>query len=497
MTAIAKRFLTATCVFLFTGFTPVFAAAGTSSNAVSDAAHRRVTISIEGVRVTGIVQRMTKAQVFLKVGEKERVYPLFALKSIDLYKCRRVLADPRSAADHFELAKFCVKKKMSDLAEREAAIVKRLDAAGYGEKLKVLWGGGAPVATVKKAAEPKVAPKKPKEPEAKPDKHAEGRDDKKPSVPRQGGEGGAVIKITLPDGRVIEVPAAFAPSQQEAKPPTPAEIEKFKKQRMVDLKSTIRGGAPWKMTETKHYRVWSDLPPAKHRIVVGWVENLFTTLSRVMNYKEGDPLWYDKCDVYFFAKYRQFQNFAVSIDRGMPNSGGYFTHRGRRVHIAIPFNDRFSGEMYKTRMAADTLYHEGTHAFLQLVGKDVYIHRWFHEGMAQLVEFVMDPKNEGRARTRKVLRALLANDNILRWRDGRERPAGGTDRVGYAFAWSRVRFLYEKNRRGLFKMIKLLKAGKTDTQAMEEAYGEKVEKLEDEWERWLKAQLRRNFPSLH
>jgi hypothetical protein len=457
-------------------------------------ATERIAIRVDNISVSGIPIRFTKNQIFIKVGEQERSYPAFALSHFDMYKFRKALCDGKKADDFFELGKYCLEKGMKKEAELELMTAARLDEANFGKKVKDLLGGEKQTQDSVKPEE-KIGTEKPEA-----NKVVETRELEKKEVEKKennkGEDDGEFVVIKLPDGRQVKVPAQFAPSARQDKAPTKEEIESFKEKRLKELQEKVRGGDPWKMEETKNYRVWSNLPADRHRMVVTWAENLFQTMSGIMGYKEGDPLWHDKCDVYFFARHRQFQTFAVEIDRGMPNSGGYFSHRGRRVHIAIPFNDMFSGENLKTQMAANTLYHEGTHAFLQLVGNNVYISRWLHEGMAQLIEFVMDPKNDGKKRTRNTLVAAVQQGQLMNWAQSKERPAGGTDGLGYAIAWSRIRFLYEKNRLGIPKMIKLIKDGKSDEQAMEEIFGANIEQLEKEWENWLNVQMKNAFPSL-
>jgi hypothetical protein len=82
--------------------------------------------------------------------------------------------------------------------------------------------------------------------------------------------------------------------------------------------------------------------------------------------------------------------------------------------------------------------------------------------------------------------------------EGRNRPGGGTDSVGYAFAWSRVEFLYLLGRslndyRLLPKLIKAIKNGKTDEEALKLAAGMTIAEFDQAWRAWLEGAIKNNF----
>lgn len=283
---------------------------------------------------------------------------------------------------------------------------------------------------------------------------------------------------------------------------TDAQMKEFLDKRLEELNSSI--GGTWRMIETKHFYCFSNIPEAKHRMIANvWNEtDFYATLARVLMHKEGDKLWNNKCPTYYFDKYGQFQKFAAVIDKnpGAGRSGGYFSSRGRDVHICIPFySERKHGVDLDTQ-AHNTVIHEGTHAFLQLTGEDVRLSRWLQEGLAQFMEFYCykihtNDKYDGeRERRISLLKRDITADTVPTWSEMKERPAGGTDIAGYAYAWSKLEFLYNNsNKTNLPGMIKKIKSGMSEDEAMASQFGQPVSKLESVYLNWMKSMCKQNF----
>ena len=89
---------------------------------------------------------------------------------------------------------------------------------------------------------------------------------------------------------------------------------------------------------------------------------------------------------------------------------------------------------------------------------------------------------------------LVKKGDLSSWAEMKQRPGGGTDLVGYSFAWSKTEFLYHNfNNQCLPTMIKLLKSGKTEDEAMTQAFGFPPDKLEAMYTKWLKDVAKTGF----
>ena len=447
-----------------------------------------VSLSMPNGQVRGEVIKVTKSEVTLRdAAGKEQIIPLLILKPKEVYLCRSLALDAKDAKGQFELGEFCQKNGMEREAKDAFDIAVHLDAS-LGEKVAALTG--------KKAEPIKEVPKElavPKKEDKKEDKKI--AEDKKDSDKDKDIDDGYVIEVTGPDGKKMKVDARFMTHDENVPAKSPADFKKFCDDRLAELKKVI--GGDWRYEETEHYVCFSNVPIQHHNTFKAYNEALYKLLCDVLKHKEGDPLWNNKCPIYYFNTYSQFQKFAVEIDHspGGTQSGGYFSHMGRDCHVAIPFYDRM-GEAPRLREAHNTLYHEGTHAFLQLTGKNVNINSWLHEGMAQFIEFWYDANNNpGRTDRIGTLRECFRSGDILDWASAKNRPMGGADRVGYAFAWSRIEFLYRcfPDKQKLPNMIKLIKDGQKDEDAIEKAFGFPLDKIEQVWENWVKENLKTNF----
>jgi hypothetical protein len=513
-----------------------------------------VKIRVCGQPMTGEVVAATDKSVTLKMDGKEQVLSASLLDPKSLYICRKAVADPNDARAAFELGVFCHEKNLKDEAVSELRRARKLDPAAYAEKVDAILGASSgtpakkePDAAVKNAGEPprtSAAGRQPPDTVATPDKPAPERPDAsktpcskcngtglmpcpkcraskdfwcsecekgKPQcdackntglVPcdkcRQGGDREAALK------KILDI--------------RQAQLDKMKKlEEICGIKDMIT-------IETAHYRVYADMDHKTAHKVAEWNEHLYKMLSQILGHKEGDKLWNDKCDIYYFDTRQKFQEFAAKVDRSAVgvNSGGYFMHRGRDVHIAIPFYDRIAGEGKKERKAHNTLFHEGTHAFLQLAGEAVRIMPWLHEGLAQYMEFYIDnfvycggdPSKrhltEGFQRNMVLLRDDIGRDNIQSF-DAMMRASviSPTDPRSYAYAWSMVTFLVKVHPAKFTKMVKLIKekesrlpnpefpgedkAYQAHKEAIEEAFGYELKRVEEAWLAWLKASARNSF----
>ncbi len=393
---------------------------------------------------------------------------------------------PADAAGRFALGEWFFKKAQFEEAETELFGAVRLDPnmKAKADTMMTALAAMKEVETAKKEEKKKEAKKE--------------------------GEGKIRIIKVGPDGTMVESPSEGGDEEDFAKKfgkrdvpaRTAAEMKEFLDKRLEEIKKI---GGTWRMIETKHYYCFSNVPEPKHKIIAQWNEQLYDRLCVVLKHKEGDKLWNNKMPIYYFEKFGQFQHFAAEIDQspGAAYSGGYFAAQGRDVHICIPFmTERFNSEKRADRMARNTLHHECTHAFLQLTGEDVSLTRWLHEGMAQFIEFWYDRENneEGRENNpERKDRIAFVNQSIARggvptWEKMKMRPMGGTDIEGYAWAWTKLEFLYRNfDNQKLPQFIRLIKAGKTEEDAMQQTFGFSSQKLEEVYGTWVKANAKTGF----
>ncbi|MBI3829531.1 MAG: hypothetical protein HY291_08440 [Planctomycetes bacterium] len=452
-----------------------------------------VSVNMGGSNIRGEVVKVSKDTIELKVGGKVQPIPVKLISAKDYYSCAKSILDPKDAKATFELGQYCLDKDLKKEADDLLTMAAALDKATYGAKVdELLNAKSAPkIDTPAKTIDPVKPPDKKDDDKTKVENKT-----KTPEDSMGDGDGAKeFITVTGPDGRKYKIPTQFMADKKDVAPRKPDEMKKFLDERSADLKSKV--GGEWKMEETTHFYFFSNLKPEMHMYFKSLAEQFYNDIASILQHKEGDPLWNNKCCFYMLATRGQFAKFTSAIDQspGAFNSGGYFMHEGRECHIVIPLYDTMP-EAHQKREATNTLYHEGTHAFLQLTGNNVTIHSWLHEGMAQFIEFFKaDPKNNtGRSDRVYTLQEMVRRNDLLGWEEGRDRPMGGLDRTGYAFAWSRVEFLYSNpDKSALPRMVKEIKAGKSDEEAMEIVFKMKVKDLEAAYQDWLKKRAPKNF----
>jgi len=446
--------------------------------ASSSYAAEKVTVKLpNGVATPCDVVKVTPSGAVLKAAGKEVTVPLDKMSAEEVVACHKAVADAAPAQSRFDMGNYFMKKQQWDQAEEDLKAAVKLDA-GLKDKADPLLQA---ITVVKEL-----------------------------NGGNKGGNGAGFIVIG-PDGKTPGMKKEEGSSgneddeedfakrfmKREVPARTAAEMKTFLDERLAELKKVI-GNGEWRMIETQHYYCFYNGTPEKHKQIAGWNEFLYARLCEVLKHKEGEKLWNNKMPIYYFTKYGDFQRFAAEVDKspGAAYSGGYFSSRGREVHICIPFmTERLNSEKAADRMARSTLHHEGTHAFLQLTGEDVQLNRWLHEGMAQFIEFLYDgledPNGRGNSPERKqradYLGTAVKKGGIPTWEAMRNRPMGGQDIEGYAFAWSRFEFLYRSfPKDAIPKMVRAIKAGKSEEDAMKEAFGQPIAKLEAVYGTWLK-----------
>lgn len=476
MTATLRFILAFSCVFALTW---------------SVQAAEKVTVKLpNGVATQCDVVKVSPAGAVLKAAGKDVTLPLDKMSAEEVLACHKAVADTAPAQSRFDMGSYFMKKQQWEQAEQDLNAAVKLDAALKDKADPLLQA----IAVVKELNGGKE-PKDPKEP-----------------------KGGAGFIVIGPDGKPVGMKKEDGSSgneddeedfakrfmKREVPARTPAEMKQFLDERLAELKKVI-GGGEWRMIETQHFYCFYNGTPEKHKAISGWNEFLYARLCEVLKHKEGDKLWNNKMPMYYFTKYGDFQRFAAEVDKspGAAFSGGYFSSRGREVHVCIPFmTERLNSEKAADRMARSTLHHEGTHAFLQLTGEDVQLNRWLHEGMAQFIEFLYDgledPNGRGNSPERKqradYLGTAVKKGGVPTWEAMRNRPMGGTDIEGYAFAWSRFEFLYRSfPKDAIPKMVRAIKAGKSEEDAMKEAFGQPMAKLEAVYQTWLKDKTKGGF----
>jgi len=236
-----------------------------------------------------------------------------------------------------------------------------------------------------------------------------------------------------------------------------------------------------KLSETPHYLIYSDAPPAITSAFVKMCEALYGNLCKQFAIEPNERIWDGKCILLLFGSRSLFMEYSRVFDgHDATNAGAYFAWECNNaklpqlVHICIPTD---AGNL---RRLQELFAHEGTHAFFQLYKKPVTLPLWLHEGLAEFMTVVNDPglkkqKQEWAITFAKNGRSI---DGILN-----AAPYSGFAYPAYNVSYTLVDFLLAGPgwKVKFKKFIELLKAGKNQDEALQAAYGFDISGLEERW----------------
>jgi len=228
---------------------------------------------------------------------------------------------------------------------------------------------------------------------------------------------------------------------------------------------------------TAHFVIEFSLPEDTGSVYADLCEKAYKRFSGIFDVDRDEVVWQGKCYVFLFRNRAEFVRFAAAVHgRTAAISGGYTTISKKNPVIVLFLNRDDHTKLQQT------LVHEMTHVFLELFRTKGRIRTWLHEGFAQYFEFKHKPGRSRLALSRRIVKAMVSANAT--------RPLAGfwtayfppTDVAGYAQAWSLVDFMAtSKKRTG--KFIIKIKQGRSQEQALKEAFGLSREQLEAKWKR--------------
>ena len=245
--------------------------------------------------------------------------------------------------------------------------------------------------------------------------------------------------------------------------------------------------ARMRLVETPHYLVFSDADDAMTGLFVKWCEALYSNLCRHFSIGPKEKTWDGKCILLVFNSRSLFQQYSRTFDgNDASHAGAYFAWECRSpnepqlVHICLPLDTR------DPRRLQELFAHEGTHAFFQLYRKVVDLPLWLHEGLAEFMTVVNDKNlmSQKQEWSTRIAEARTPIRQIL------EVPSGqGFAYPSYSVSYTLVEFLLTAGKSKFKKFIDLLKDGKPQEEALQEAYGFGLAELERRWYVFVKEYL--------
>jgi hypothetical protein len=309
-----------------------------------------------------------------------------------------------------------------------------------------------------------------------------------PGKPAEGGTGGAG---SGKNGQVV-VPPGAQESRQLPENYRNADGSFNQKAIVAQQKARLeevnkRLIARMRLVETPHYLVFSDADDQMMGLFVKWCEALYANLCRHFSIGPKEKTWDGKCILLVFNSRTVFQQYArIFDDYNASHAGSYFAWESQSpdepqlIHICLPLDTR------DPQRLQELFAHEGTHAFFQLYRKVVDLPLWLHEGLAEFMTVVNDKglMSQKQEWSKSMAREGASIGQIL------EVPSGqGFAYPAYSVSYTLVEFLLTAGKSKFKKFIDLVKDGKPQEEALQEAYGFGLAELERRWYVFVKEYL--------
>jgi len=238
-------------------------------------------------------------------------------------------------------------------------------------------------------------------------------------------------------------------------------------------------GVRLRMSETRHYLVFSDVDSAIATRFRNWSEALYGNLLKHFGLSERARVWDGKCVVILFARRRPFEQYAKVFDgNDASRAGAYFAveyhgpGRPNLVHMCFPADSR------DVRHQQELFAHEGTHAFFELYKTPGRLPLWLHEGLAEYMTTVNDRALRA-AKWPPAVRVAAAKKPISGLFTAKAGESLSVEQ--YRVALTLVDFLLEQGRPKFKAFVDALKDGKEQEAALQQAYGFGLAELARRW----------------
>ena len=234
--------------------------------------------------------------------------------------------------------------------------------------------------------------------------------------------------------------------------------------------------------ETEHFILHIDFAdPDEVSALRRKCEPTYERLSDVLDLKTEEKIWAGKCEGYFFQNRVDFARFAAMTGfPGGESASGYFHFNGRQCRIVIVKPGKRSVQSLQ-----EIFVHELTHAFVMCRMGQVHIKPWLNEGLAQYMQLTLQPESSADRKYKlRYVKEVTKRPGFPRFNDLRQvSGASVNDSVFYVLSWSIVDYMIssDPSHAKFRKFVVALKEGKSDEEAIQEAYGENPGELELAW----------------
>ncbi|NOS98994.1 MAG: hypothetical protein HOP29_00010 [Phycisphaerales bacterium] len=379
-----------------------------------------------------------------------------------ILEVQRGPADGWSAADRFELGRFCLRRNQEGLARRHFATAMGRDVA-YRDRVDATmaeYRAGRSARAAENDAEDK-------------DENVDARRanggasrDTGEGTDTGGGMDGAVGAESKP--RAAWPDAASSATAE-------AVIAGYKE---VGERLRARVGTDIRLLETARFLIWTDWAKSEHADLERWCEQMYAVVAERFGLRADASVFAGKCPVFCLRSKKRFGEVAGALDRyDVSNALGYtISEPNGHVHVVVC---RLGGSEAGRDVFASTLVHELSHAFLHRYRSARRVPLWLNEGLANVVaEDVLGDRCFNAEAAEAGARAFAGRDLALGegfWK------ADSLDARYYPIAHSVVAYLIGRDGDAFRGLVDDVKKGVAPADALNARFGMSYDGLESAW----------------
>ena len=230
------------------------------------------------------------------------------------------------------------------------------------------------------------------------------------------------------------------------------------------------------LIETDHFLIYSAWSRSNDAALKRICEKLYSALCKQFAIPRRQNIWAGKCPIYVFWEREHYLKFCKDVDGAGKRSprllgaAGYSSQRGSFTYVVL-------NRVRSKQWFYELLVHESTHAFLARYLTNRHVIAWVNEGLAEYMAATLVPRSYASRKYVSATKEAVKNKRSV----AHVFKNVTLNAFDYGIAQSFVRYLIHRNRKAFIRFVGLLKQGRSDEQALQEAYGLSREQFLKAW----------------
>jgi hypothetical protein len=241
------------------------------------------------------------------------------------------------------------------------------------------------------------------------------------------------------------------------------------------------------LIETDHFLIYSAYNRSDDDALKLIYTRFYQTLCRQFDIPDREHLWIGKLPVYVFWSKDAFRTWAIEVAGASPElirrGAGFAGMDGAFTFVALgPVGEDDTPRRDRRKLFYELLVHESTHAFLARYINHRYVVSWLNEGLAETLCHRLLPGGQASKKRKQCHVDIRRTENppVEKLFVGEHIPM---EPFYYGAAQSLTEYLIDLDRGKYIRLIRQIKAGQTDRDALKDIFGLTPETLVADWKK--------------